>query len=162
MTALALRATGSERIVVVEPGDSRRARMEELGFDAIPLDGVHEAVIETLGGELPVGVFECAGHQSGLGLALELVRSAGVIVALGVLEEPVPVNQLLLIIKEARILGAFAYRAEDFEQAIALLEGGEVPADELITEVVPLDRAQEMVDELRRPGTEQLKVLLRP
>ena len=162
MTALALRATGSERILVVEPGDSRRARMEALGFDAIGLDGVHEAVIEKLDGGLPAGVFECAGHTSGLGLALELVRPAGVIVALGVLEEPVPLNQLLLIVKEARILGAFAYQPLDFERALALLEAGEIPAGELITEVAPLERAQELVEELRRPGTEQLKVLLRP
>ena len=162
MTALSLRATGSHRIVVVEPGDSRRKRMESLGFDAVPLDGVHEAVIEALGGELPAGVFECAGHPSGLGLALELVRPAGVIVALGVLEEPVPVNQLLLIIKEASVLGAFAYQPQDFERAIELLAEGAVPAADLITEVAPLERAQELVDELRRPGTEQLKVLLRP
>lgn len=64
--------------------------------------------------------------------------------------------------KEARILGAFAYRPEDFEQAIALLEAEEIAAGELITEVAPLERAQEMVEELRRPGTDQLKVLLRP
>ena len=32
----------------------------------------------------------------------------------------------------------------------------------LVTEVAPLERAQELVDELRRPGTQQLKVLLQP
>ena len=63
---------------------------------------------------------------------------------------------------EARIQGAFAYRREDFERSIELLGSGEIPADELITEVAPLGRAQEMFDELRRPGTEQLKVLLSP
>lgn len=162
MTALALRATGAERVVVVEPGDSRRARIERLGFRALPLDGVHEALIGALDGELPAAVFECAGHPSGLGLALELVRPAGVIVALGVLEEPVPLNQLLLIVKEARVLGAFAYQPQDFERALELLAAGGIPADELITDVAPLGRAQEMVEELRRPGTEQLKVLLRP
>lgn len=162
MTALALRAMGTEQAIVVEPGDSRRKRIEALGFTALPLDGVHEGVIEALGGELPAAVFECAGHPSGLGLALELVRPAGVIVALGVLEEPVPLNQLLLIVKEASVLGAFAYQLRDFERALELLAAGEIPADELITEVATLDRAQEMVDELRRPGTDQLKVLLRP
>jgi 2-desacetyl-2-hydroxyethyl bacteriochlorophyllide A dehydrogenase len=162
MTALALRATGSERIVVIEPGESRRTRIEALGFTGLPLEGVHEAVIAAFDGELPAGVFECAGHPSGLGLALELVRPAGVIVALGVLEEPVPLNQLLLIVKEASVLGAFAYQPQDFEQALELLAAGEIPADELITEVAPLESAQAMVDELRRPGTDQLKVLLRP
>ena len=162
MTALALRAGGAERIVVVEPGENRRERIEALGFTAIPLEGVHEALISKLDGELPAAVFECAGHPSALGLALELVAPAGTIVACGVLEEPVPINQLLLIMKEARILGAFAYRREDFERSIELLASGELPAADLITEVVPLGRAQEMFDELTRPGTEQLKVLLHP
>ena len=73
-----------------------------------------------------------------------------------------PLNQLLLILKEARILGAFAYRREDFARAIELLASGEIPAASLITEVAPLGRAQELFDELRSPGTEQLKVLLDP
>lgn len=162
MTALSLRAEGFERIVVVEPGEHRRARISSLGFDAVALEGVHEAVVGALGGELPAAVFECAGHADALGLALELVRAAGVIVAAGVLEAPVPLNQLLLILKEARIQGAFAYRREDFERAIELLASGELPAAELITEVAPIGRAQELFDELRRPGTDQLKVLLRP
>ncbi len=162
MTALAARAAGCERLVVVEPGERRRERIEALGFDALPLEGVHEAVVAALGGELPAVVWECAGHPDAVGLGLELVRGAGAIVAVGVLEEPVPINQLLLILKEARILGAFAYRRADFEKAVELLEGGAIPADELITEVVPLGRAQELFDELRRPGTEQLKVLLKP
>jgi 2-desacetyl-2-hydroxyethyl bacteriochlorophyllide A dehydrogenase len=162
MTALALRATGAERVVVVEPGEHRRGRIEALGFTAVPLEGVHEAVVYELGAELPAAVFECAGHPDALGLALELVRARGTVLAAGVLEEPVPVNQLLLILKEARIQGAFAYGREDFHRAIELLAGGEIPADELVTEVAPLGRAQELFDELRRPGTEQLKVLLRP
>ena len=162
MTALAARAAGFERLVVAEPGESRRAAIEGLGFEALSLEGVHEAAIAALGGELPAVVWECAGHPDAVGLGLELVRGAGTVVAVGVLEEPVPLNQLLLKLKEARIQGAFAYRADDFQRAIDLLASGEIPADALITDVVPLGRAQELFDELRRPGTEQLKVLLRP
>jgi 2-desacetyl-2-hydroxyethyl bacteriochlorophyllide A dehydrogenase len=162
MTSLALRAGGAERILVVEPGEHRRRAIEDLGFDAVPLDGVHDAVISHFDGTLPATVLECAGHPKAVGLGLELVAPAGTVVAVGVLEEPVEINQLLLTMKEARIQGAFAYRRDDFDGAIELLESGEIPADKLITQVVPLGGAQEMFDELRRPGTEQLKVLLKP
>jgi 2-desacetyl-2-hydroxyethyl bacteriochlorophyllide A dehydrogenase len=162
MTCLALRAEGFERLVVIEPGERRRERIEALGFGALPLQGVHEATVAALGGAMPAAVFECAGRPDAVGLALELVRARGVVVAAGVLEEPVPLNQLLLILKEARIQGCFAYRREDFERAIELLASGELPGGELVTEVVPLGRAQEMFDELGSPGTDQLKVLLRP
>jgi hypothetical protein len=43
-----------------------------------------------------------------------------------------------------------------------LIDGGQVPAAELVTEVAPMSRGQELVDELRSPGTDQLKVLLHP
>jgi 2-desacetyl-2-hydroxyethyl bacteriochlorophyllide A dehydrogenase len=162
MTALAARAAGFERLLVVEPGESRRAAIERLGFEAIALEGVHEAAIAALGGQLPAVVWECAGHPDAVGLGLELVRGGGTVVAVGVLEEPVPLNQLLLNLKEARIQGAFGYMREDFRRAIDLLASGEIPSDALVTDIVPLGRAQELFDELRRPGTEQLKVLLRP
>lgn len=162
MTALAARAGGAERILVVEPGEHRRGAIQGLGFAAVPLEGVHDAVIAHFDGALPAVVFECAGHHDAVGLGLELVAPAGTVVAVGVHDEPAPINQLLLAMKEARIQGAFAYRREDFERAIELLDSGEIPAAELITGVVPLGAAQEMFDELRRPGTEQLKVLLRP
>jgi (R,R)-butanediol dehydrogenase/meso-butanediol dehydrogenase/diacetyl reductase len=162
MTSLALRAGGAERILVVEPGEHRRKGIEDLGFEAVPLEGVHDAVVSRFEGTLPATVFECAGHPKAVGLGLELVAPAGTVVAVGVLEEPVEINQLLLTMKEARIQGAFAYRREDFDGAIELLESGEIPADKLITQVTPLGAAQEMFDELRRPGTEQLKVLLQP
>ena len=50
MTAVALRARGVEQVVVVEKNERRAARMAELGFDSVGLDGVHEAVVERLGG----------------------------------------------------------------------------------------------------------------
>jgi 2-desacetyl-2-hydroxyethyl bacteriochlorophyllide A dehydrogenase len=162
MTALALRAEGFERVVVVERNERRAQRMRDLGFAAVGLEGVHMAVLEGLGSELPHAVFECAGHPAALGLALELVRPTGRIVALGVLEEAVPISQLLLIVKEAQIRGSFAYRRADFARAIDLLEGESVPTDALITGVVELERAEEMFGALLQPDTEHLKVLLRP
>jgi threonine dehydrogenase-like Zn-dependent dehydrogenase len=146
----------------VEPNERRRERIESLGFTALDLENAHMGVLETLGGELPHAVFECAGHPSALGLGLELVRPAGTVVALGVLEEPVPINQLLLIVKEATVRGSFAYSKRDFAAAIALVAAGELPGEKVITEIAPLERAWELFNDLSAPGTEQMKVLLRP
>ena len=77
MTALAARSAGFDRLVVVEPGERRRSRISSLGFEALDLDGVHMAALGALGGEPPALVWECAGHEAALGLALELVAPAG-------------------------------------------------------------------------------------
>ena len=56
-------------------------------------------------------MFECAGNPAAPQLAIELVRSRGIVVLLGVLEEPVAISQLVLMIKEAQLRASFAYRA---------------------------------------------------
>lgn len=161
MALTALRARGVERVVAVEPNEERRALAAELARAAVGLDGVHANVVESLG-EPPAVVLECAGHPTALPLATELVASSGVIGLLGVLEEPVEIAPMNLMIKEAQIRASFAYRPANFDEAIELLAAGRVPAERLITAREPLERAEELFAELLRPGTDQVKVLLKP
>ncbi|HEX6687815.1 MAG TPA: alcohol dehydrogenase catalytic domain-containing protein [Solirubrobacterales bacterium] len=162
MTAISLRARGFERVVLVEPNERRRERAGALGFDAIGLQRVRAKAIAALGGDPPAVVFECAGQPAAPQLAIDLVAPAGQIVLLGVLEEPVSISQLTLLAKEAQIRTALAYRRREFDEAIELLAGGGVPAGELISRIVPLAEGPAMFEELTRPDTGQLKVLLRP
>ncbi len=133
MTALALKAKGIDDIVVIERNERRRRRMGSFGVAAVGLEDVHMRVMDTLGGEPPSVVFECAGNPAAPQLAIELVRTKGIVVLLGVLEEPVEISQLVLIIKEAQMRAAFAYTRDDFDEAVQLLADGKLPADDLIT-----------------------------
>lgn len=160
LTALALRARGVTRVAVVEPNDARRARLAAASLAAFGLDGVHEAVMASLGGP-PDVVFECAGHPSAPGLALELVAPSGVVALLGVLNEPVPISQLLLMVKEAQLRASFCYRPASFDEAVGLLADGAVPVDGLVTSRRSLDEAPAVMDMLAA-GTDELKVLLVP
>lgn len=162
MTALALRARGFERVLVIEKNTRRADRAADLGFVALGLEDVHTTVLEACGGLPPPAIFECAGNPAALGLALELVRPRGTIVALGVLEEPVTISQLVLLIKEAQIRGSFAYTKADFAAAIELIAAGALPVEKLVTSVVGLERAEEMFGVLLDPASEELKVLLAP
>jgi (R,R)-butanediol dehydrogenase/meso-butanediol dehydrogenase/diacetyl reductase len=90
------------------------------------------------------------------------VRSRGVIVLLGVLEEPIEISQLVLLIKEAQMRASFAYRREEFEEAVELLAARKLPTERLITGTAPLEDAQKMFDLLEDPATEQIKILLAP
>ena len=162
MTALALRARGIDDVLVIERNEHRHQRMRDLGFDVIGLDDVHMKVIEHFGGELPDVVLECAGNPAAPALAIELVRSCGIVALLGVLGEPVEISQLTMIIKEAQLRASFAYTQENFREAIEILAAGKLPADRLITHKAPLDQAQEMFERLENPATEEIKILLYP
>ena len=162
MTAVALRSRGVERVVVIEKNERRLERVRRLEFEAVGLGAVHERALEALGGAAPAAVFECAGNPAAPNLAIELVAPSGRVVLLGVLEEPVAISQLLLMLKEARILSSFAYRPGDFDEAIELIGAGSVPAADLITARMPLASAQECFDALLSPETGHLKVILKP
>ena len=96
-------------------------------------------VVDALGGEPPDVVFECAGNPAAPALAAELVRSRGIIVLLGVLEEPVPINQLVLLIKEAQMRASFTAR----QQARAGRREKGQQGDESLPLPDRLDRASE-------------------
>lgn len=162
MTAHALRARGVEHVLVVEKNEHRQGRTRSLGFDSVGLENVHERVLEAFSGDLPDAVLECAGNPAAPQLAIELVRARGIIVLLGVLEEPVEISQLVLLVKEAQMRASFAYRREEFQEAIELLVRAALPADRLITRTAPLAQAQAMFERLEDPATQEIKVLLRP
>ena len=163
MTLVGLLARGFEEIVVVEPNPGRRELAGRLGAPhVVGLDGVHEEVLGALGGRAPEVVIECAGHVSAPGLAVELIAGEGTIALVGMLEEPVPISQLNVMLKEVVLRGSFAYRPKDFDEAVAMLVAGRVPVAELITSRHPLDEAAACFEELLRPGTEELKILLVP
>jgi len=158
LVAVALKARGVGNVAVVEPNEGRRALLDVPAFG---LDGVHEALMAELGGP-PRVVFECAGNPSAPGLALELVAPSGVVALLGVLNEPVPISQLLLMVKEAQLRASFCYRPASFDEAVGMLADGRVPVDRLVTSTRPLEETGEVMTELRTPGTAELKVLLTP
>ena len=158
LTAVALKARGVENVAVVEPNEQRRALVDGPSFGT---EGVHEALMAALGGP-PRIVLECAGHPAAPGLALELVAPSGVVGLLGVLNEPVPISQLLLMVKEAQLRASFCYRPASFDEAVGLLADGKVPVERLVTSRRPIEETDEVMAELRRPGTAELKVLLTP
>ncbi|MEZ5154746.1 MAG: zinc-binding dehydrogenase [Solirubrobacterales bacterium] len=164
MTLVGLLGRGFEDVVVVEPNPQRRELASRLGAPRVAAssENVHEAVLEALGGRAPEVVIECAGHVSAPGLAVELVAPEGTIALVGMLEEPVPISQLNVMLKEAVLRGSFAYRPRDFDEAVATIAAGSVPVEQLVTSRHPLEDAAACFAELVRPGTEELKILLTP
>ncbi len=161
MAALGARARGSEAILVVEPSSGRREWMQRLGFVVAPPDEAVSTAAELFGGP-PVAVVDCSGHRTGVPLAIDLLAPRGRLVTVGVAPEPVPLDLTALAMKEIAIQGSLAYSVDDFREALAHIEAGNVPCDELITTVAPVEDAAAWFGELTSGTTSQLKVLLQP
>ncbi|WP_210506977.1 zinc-binding dehydrogenase [Naasia sp. SYSU D00057] len=137
-------------VVVVELDPNRRAQVEALGFPTIDPREVDQVewVTEWTGGAGADVVFEVSGAAGAVLGAPDLAKVRGTIVVVAIHPEPRPINLQRVFWRELRILGARVYQRQDFETAVELVARGVIPAELLITKIVPLSRTQEAFADL--------------
>jgi (R,R)-butanediol dehydrogenase / meso-butanediol dehydrogenase / diacetyl reductase len=93
-------------------------------------------------------VFEVSGAASAALTLTEVAAIRGRCVVVAIHPQPQPLRLFDLFWKELEVRGARVYEPEDYERAIALLAGGELPLERLITRVEPLERLPELFRDL--------------
>ena len=91
--------------------------------------------------------------------ATALPKVRGTLVVVAIHPTPREIDLQRVFWRELRILGARVYEREDFEGAVQLLRDSVIPAEQLISRVVPLDGIGPAVDDLENGRA--LKVLVR-
>lgn len=147
---------GAERIIAVDRDPMRLVRAQRFGAtDAVlAVDGADDATRAMTGGRGADAVFECAGNEAAMQLALDITRPGGQLVILG----KVPVDQRVsfrfgALMGEKRITRSSyggARPARDFPWLASLYLEGKLELDELITQRLPLERINEGFDAMRR------------
>ncbi|MFI5835828.1 zinc-binding dehydrogenase [Micromonospora sp. NPDC051300] len=152
--------TRGARVVLVELDPHRRAVAAGLGFTVVdpaetePVD----VVDDQSGGAGAAVVFEVSGSAGGVRTATGLLAVRGRLVVVGIHPTPREVDLHRVFWRELEIVGARVYRRGDFTEAVRLLAAGEVPAEDLISEVVPLRDVAGAFDALERGGV--VKILI--
>jgi 2-desacetyl-2-hydroxyethyl bacteriochlorophyllide A dehydrogenase len=130
-------------VLVSEVSSFRRNLATELGLRTIDpvADDLAATVARWSGGKGADVAFEVSGSAAGVRALTDVlaVRGQGVVVAIHT--EPTPLDLMAAFWKELDIRGARVYEREDFEGAVGLLADGVIPAESLITEIVPLSEA---------------------
>jgi threonine dehydrogenase-like Zn-dependent dehydrogenase len=155
-SVIAARAAGAERIIVTGLGRdaAKLALAKELGADAtidVEQEGVARRVRELTDGHGADVVIEVSSYATApVAESLHYVAMGGRIVLAGVKGfKPVPdfVSDLI-VVKEARILGAFGVTAPAYDAAIRLIESGRVPLERLHTHDFGLADAERAIQML--------------
>jgi (R,R)-butanediol dehydrogenase / meso-butanediol dehydrogenase / diacetyl reductase len=137
-------------VVVIELDPNRRAQIANLGFETLDpreTDQV-EWVTEWTGGAGADIVFEVSGAAAAVLGATDLAKVRGTLVVVAIHPTPREINLQRVFWRELTILGARVYQRVDFEKAVELLERGVIPADLLITKIVPLAETQDAFADL--------------
>jgi (R,R)-butanediol dehydrogenase/meso-butanediol dehydrogenase/diacetyl reductase len=144
LAVAALAAAGHPRIVVVEPGESRRALAARVGATEV----LHPDDLERFPPweperlvEHPVdAVLECSGKKQAVEAAQFQLCRGGRLVLVGAGMEQPSFDPNRMLLNELEVCGSFVYDADGFERALALLASGDLPVDALVEPVdVTLD-----------------------
>ena len=149
LIASVARAFGGE-VVVIELDPQRRAQIEGLGFATLdPRETDQVAWVEEwTGGAGADVVFEVSGAAAAVLGATDLAKVRGTLVVVAIHPTPREINLQRVFWRELRILGARVYQRTDFERAVELLAEGAIPAELLISKIVPLSKTQDAFGDL--------------
>lgn len=159
LISVVARAAGAD-VILAEPDAGRRAVAESLGLTAAdPLQqGFAELVDSWTGGAGADVVFEVSGAASAVLSATDLAKVRGTVVVVAIHPEPRPVNLHRVFWRELTLLGARVYERTDFERAVELVAEGVVPAEDLITKVLPLTEVDAAFETLEQGAAMKLLV----
>lgn len=160
LIALVARAAGAD-VRVVELSAYRRLLAEEFGltsWDPAAVD-VPELVREWTGDAGAEVAFEVSGAAGGVDTAVEVLGVRGRLCLVAIHPRPREINLHRFFWRELTLVGARLYDRSDFERAVRLVADGTIPAERLISKVVPLNEAPAAFEALESGG-DVMKILV--
>ena len=160
LIAILCRHQGGQ-VLLVEPNPFRRAVAQRCGLDVVDprtTDVVALVNSRTAGAGAEVA-FEVSGSASGVDTAVDVLTTRGRLVMVAIHAQPRSVSLHRFFLRELEMLGARLYQRDDIAEAIRLIASGAIPADQLITHILPakdFDAAFAALEE----GAGAMKVLL--
>ncbi|MHB2169996.1 zinc-binding alcohol dehydrogenase family protein [Alsobacter sp. R-9] len=163
MGAIAGAAARGARVTAVDVGVAKQALARAWGaaetIDAAAEDVAARVAALTDGHGADV-VIEAVGLPLTFRQAVDIACFSGRIVYIGYSKAEVAYDTKLFNLKELDIMGSRNALREDFDAVISFLETTERNPDDLITQVVPFDRAEEALSWWRDHRATTLKVVI--
>jgi (R,R)-butanediol dehydrogenase/meso-butanediol dehydrogenase/diacetyl reductase len=129
-------------VAVVELQEFLREKAKEMGaMDALPPNKVKiKKFIKKYGS--PTYIFDCAGNEQTLRLAIDLIKKGGTVVLVGIFKGNISFPMFLLNNKEVCLQGVLGHDREDILTSIEFLKKKKIDVNKLISETIPLDDIQ--------------------
>ncbi|CAM4382528.1 zinc-binding dehydrogenase [Zobellia roscoffensis] len=148
-------------VIISEVNEKRIAKAESMGLHAVnPMKvDLVEYVKEKTDNRRADVVFEVAGVQPVLDIMCEVAGIRGRILMVAIHGEKKPVDLFKFFWKELSLIGARVYEKEDYEKSIELITANELPFEDMITDVQPLTKIQQVFENIDN-NPDGMKVLM--
>ena len=162
LTALAAIAYGAEPILI-DLVEERLEFAKKLGVKYtidLKKDDLMEKIKEYTDGRLCECVMEASGANSAIRSSLDIVCHAGRVVFTGWPNKETSIPTDMITRKEIDIRGART-SAGEFEEALALIHDKKIPMEQVVTKVVPIDEAADVLRDIEAHPADYLKVIVK-
>jgi alcohol dehydrogenase len=161
LLALLVAGLRTERVIMIDPDEGRRAAAAGLGAATVAPEEALEAIGGLTGGRGADAVIEASGSEAALRLALELVSSRGTVSVVGAHFNPAaPIDLGRMFANETTLRFSIGAPTDDRERAANLILGGDIDPRRIISHRLMLERAAEAYGIFRSHGA--TKVVLTP
>ncbi len=118
------------------------------------------AYLHEVTGDLPQALLECTGSPFVLGSMHDYVAYGGRIATVGWPKGPVTINTIRCQQKELDICPSRNSNRQ-FPTALAMIAAGSIPAEKIISGVVPLEKTEETLVDIRKNPGRYIKVIVK-
>ena len=146
--AITAAAFHGARVIAIDMDDAKLEIARKAGAGEFIHSGkedLHQRLNKLTGGRGPDCIIEAIGSAQTFRASVEEVAFTGRVVYIGYAKEPVAYETSLFVQKELDILGSRNALPEDFREVIRMLGEHRFPVDDVISAVVPLEEAPEML-----------------
>jgi len=158
----ALRALGAGKIIAVDMVQKRLDTAIACGADmGVKFEERFEQIREATNGIGADKIIISTGNAA-LPDGINMVRNAGSIVLLGLSKQDISVDFVQVVSRGISIYGSFMFTREIHSQAIQMMAEGKIDIAPIVTSIRPLSEAAQAFKDITTPGTEEIKIVLKP
>ena len=146
--AISASAFHGARVIAIDMDDAKLEIARKAGATELIHSGkedLHLRLSKLTDGRGPDCIIEAIGLAHTFRASVEEVAFTGRVVYIGYAKEPVAYETSLFVQKELDILGSRNALPDDFREVIRMLEDRRFPVDDVISAVVPIEEAPEML-----------------
>jgi len=139
-------------IIVIEPQAFLREKAKEFGAtESFPPNPSKIKRFLKRNGK-PTYIFDCAGNQKSILMAIDLIKKGGTVILEGVFKGKVSFPMFLLNSKEVSIKGVLSHDREDILCAIDFFSKNKINANKFISQIIPIRDIQKAFEKYLDPG----------
>ncbi len=161
MCAMFAKKSGASNVVISETNEKRGEAAVKLGVADKWLNAKDENAMKEYAGHFDK-VLECCGNSPAVNSAMSLVAAGGRVILVGVSMLPINFNSIDAVMKEVTVIGAIAYKKDEFAKCISMIANKEIDVLKFVSKIVTLEDVQACYEELTSGVSNSIKILVDP